>query len=233
LCDEQSEAYKAGYRTIADISKERIRRVIQRIEQRRTELTGRIQHNQERLERMQTQLAELQHANPTLLTGTPPPEAKELLKEIEQRTTQITEHTEELEKIQQTDLGFKAFTCTPSNFKIWRSDDITQENIAEQLSAFANPVVEGSVDVNIVCELLLKSGYMLTERIEKRDNLYLVRGGEFILATESINTQTIERIIELHPQRVVALDVLFNGNDQLKTNTVLQLRDAGIEFRTV
>lgn len=233
LCDEQSEAYKAGYRTIADISKERIRRVIQRIEQRRTELTERVQYNQERLERMQTQLAELHHANPTLLTGTPPPEAKELLKEIEQRTTQITEHTEELEKIQQTDLGFKAFTCTPSNFKIWRSDDITQENIAEQLDAFANPVVEGSVDVNIVYELLLKAGYTLTERIEKRDNLYLVRGGEFILATESINTQTIERIIELHPQRVVALDALFNGNDQLKTNTVLQLRDAGIEFRTV
>ncbi|MBI5181406.1 MAG: hypothetical protein HZA06_00675 [Nitrospirae bacterium] len=31
-CDENSEAYKAGYKTIADIGKERIRRVIQKIE---------------------------------------------------------------------------------------------------------------------------------------------------------------------------------------------------------
>lgn len=31
-CDEESEAYKAGYKTIADIGKERIRRVIKKIE---------------------------------------------------------------------------------------------------------------------------------------------------------------------------------------------------------
>lgn len=33
LCDEKSEAFKAGYKTIADIGKERIRRVIKQIEQ--------------------------------------------------------------------------------------------------------------------------------------------------------------------------------------------------------
>jgi adenine-specific DNA-methyltransferase len=32
-CDEESEAYKAGYKTIADIGKERIRRVIKKIEE--------------------------------------------------------------------------------------------------------------------------------------------------------------------------------------------------------
>jgi hypothetical protein len=32
---------------------------------------------------------------------------------------------------------------------------------------------------------------------------------------------------------VLCLDKLFAGNDQLKTNTVLQMRDAGIEFKTV
>jgi len=34
-CDENSEAFKAGYKTIADIGKERIRRVIRKIEQKR------------------------------------------------------------------------------------------------------------------------------------------------------------------------------------------------------
>lgn len=27
--------------------------------------------------------------------------------------------------------------------------------------------------------------------------------------------------------------ILFKGNDQLKTNTVLQMRDAGTEFKTI
>jgi len=35
-CDENSEAYKAGYKNIADIGKERIRRVIKKIEQEKT-----------------------------------------------------------------------------------------------------------------------------------------------------------------------------------------------------
>jgi len=37
LCDEKSEAYKAGYKTIADIGKERIRRVIKKIESEQKE----------------------------------------------------------------------------------------------------------------------------------------------------------------------------------------------------
>ncbi len=37
LCDENSEAFKAGYRTIADISKERVRKVIQKIKDERKE----------------------------------------------------------------------------------------------------------------------------------------------------------------------------------------------------
>ena len=39
VCDENSEAYKAGYKTIAEISKERIRRVIRRIKKEHSENT--------------------------------------------------------------------------------------------------------------------------------------------------------------------------------------------------
>ncbi len=35
------------------------------------------------------------------------------------------------------------------------------------------------------------------------------------------------------PQKVITLDSLFTGNDQLKTNTVLQMRDAGVDFKTI
>lgn len=39
-CDEKSEAYKAGYKTIADIGKERIRRVINKIKQENPDYKG-------------------------------------------------------------------------------------------------------------------------------------------------------------------------------------------------
>ncbi|MBF0351704.1 MAG: site-specific DNA-methyltransferase [SAR324 cluster bacterium] len=40
LCDENSEAYKAGYKTIADIGKERIRRVIKKIKEEQNSPQG-------------------------------------------------------------------------------------------------------------------------------------------------------------------------------------------------
>lgn len=43
----------------------------------------------------------------------------------------------------------------------------------------------------------------------------------------------IRKVIKTNPQKVVALDKLFEGNDQLKTNTALQMKDAGIDFKTV
>lgn len=35
------------------------------------------------------------------------------------------------------------------------------------------------------------------------------------------------------PVKVIELDRIFKGNDQLKTNTVLQIRDVGIEFKMI
>jgi hypothetical protein len=40
-------------------------------------------------------------------------------------------------------------------------------------------------------------------------------------------------IIALEPQRVICLDAAYGGNDQQKTNTVLEMNSHGIEFRTV
>ena len=48
-----------------------------------------------------------------------------------------------------------------------------------------------------------------------------------------MNQTIIDKIIAAKPQKVITLDNLFAGNDQLKTNTVLQMRDAGVEFKTI
>lgn len=50
---------------------------------------------------------------------------------------------------------------------------------------------------------------------------------------EKATQEIIDAVIAEKPNKVIALDKLFKGNDQLKTNTVLQMKDAGIEFKTI
>jgi adenine-specific DNA-methyltransferase len=203
-CDENSEAYKAGYKTIADIAKERIRRVIQKIEKEKAE-------------------------KPNLFE-----EGK-------------------------LDLGFKVFKLASSNFKIWRSSEIdSAEKLVEQLDAFTDPIRPGAEKQNMLYELMLKAGYELTSPVQyviareakqsqkgkkiasgsanpRNDNIgfYSINNNELIIALDAINEKLIEQIIAAKPQKVITLDSLFTGNDQLKTNTVLQMRDAGVDFKTI
>ena len=181
LTDESSEAFKANYKTIADISKERIKRAIKKIEKD-------IKKN------------------------------KNLFNGEENKTL---------------DLGFKVFKLSSSNFKIWRSNEITEENLVPQLDAFTNPVKEESKTENMLYELMLKAGYLLTDNIVMKDKYYSINNGELIIALEEFNQALIDKIIAVQPHKVITLDNLFTGNDQLKTNTVLQMKDAGIDFKTI
>ena len=178
-CDEKSEAYKAGYKTIAEIGKERIRRAIKKIK-----------------------------ADPQT--------------ELDINNTAGKQ-----------DLGFKVFKLQQSNFKIWRSDVKTKEELVSQLTLHIDPVNEDATIENILYELLLKSGVPLTARIEEKSGYYLVNGGEIALILEKIDESIIEAAISEQPQKVITLDRLFENNDQLKTNTALQLKDAEIDFRVV
>jgi adenine-specific DNA-methyltransferase len=178
LCDEKSEAFKAGYKTISEVSRERIRRVISKIQDE-------------------------QKNKPNIFEN------------------------------KNQDLGFKSFKLSPSNFKIWRGSEINEENLVQQLDAFTNPVREGSEKDNMLYELMLKAGYLLTDKVEKIENLYSIKNGELLIAIESINQATVDKMITLRPKKVISLDILFKDNDQLKTNTVLQMKDAGIDFKTI
>lgn len=190
LCDANSEAYKAGYHTIADISKERIRRagakIRAEVETEQAKQQGQLQFDE----------AQPQTAMP--------------------------------------DLGFKVFRLSDSNFKEWREIHGTdQEQWKQQTIDFLNPVAENATTDNMVYELLLKNGKNLNSTIRHEQGCYNINSGELILLLESANQTTIDYALSSHPQKVIALDSLFEGNDQLKTNTALQFRDAGINFKTI
>lgn len=177
-CDINSAAYKAGCKTIADVSKERIKVAIKKIEKEKAEKPDMFDNGK-------------------------------------------------------LDLGFKVFKLTSSNFKIWRSSDVNEENLVQQLEAFKNPVHANSPEQNMLYELMLKAGYQLTDKVEQTGNYFAIANGELIIALQKLDDKTIQRIIATKPKKVITLDNLFTGNDQLKTNTVLQMKDAEIDFKTI
>jgi adenine-specific DNA-methyltransferase len=165
LCDESSEAHKAGYRTIADISRERIRRVIQKIG---------------------------------------------------------------------GNAGFKSYKLSPSNFKVWRGEEVTEENLLSQIEVSVDRVKPECLAEALLVELMLKSGYKLTDKVENRGDFYYI-DGELVIVLSKMDAEIAAGILGLvpKPQKVIVLDSLFAGNDELKTNTALQLRDAGVGFGAV
>ncbi len=178
ISDENSEAKKLGFETIAEISKERIKRVIKKIV---TEKHGKLAFNS-----------------------------------------------------RSQDLGFKVFKLKSSNFKIWRGDGIENEDsLTEQLEIFKEPVREGAQDQNILYELILKSGFELTAPVKELNGYHSIANGELVIALNSFTSAMLAELLKAKPKRVIALDRLFAGDDDFKTNTLLQLKDAGVEFKTV
>ncbi len=181
LTDEKSEACQAGYKTIADIGKERIRRVIKKIKKEQKD-------------------------------------NKDLFSDIKEPL----------------DLGFKVFKLKESNFNIWKGDKIKNEKqLAEKLDGFIDAVSVNATEENMLYELLLKSGVDLNAKIQEKDGYYIINDNEMVIALSKIDEKTAKFIIDLKPQKVIVLDKLFKKNDQLKTNTALQMKDTKIDFWTI
>lgn len=180
-CDQKSDAYKAGYKTIADIGKERIRRVFAK--------TAKEQEAQER-------------------------ETNEILPGMAKDAPVL-------------DLGFKAFKLDRSNFKIWDGSrpDAPEEELIRQLSFHIDHIDPHSSQEDILYELLLKAGFMLTEKVQKLEmagkTVYSAAEGALLICLEDkITRELIDAVAAAEPMQFLCLDKGFQGNDQLKANAV-------------
>ncbi len=171
-CTDDSEAFKAGYKTIADIGKERIQRVIKKL-------------NKE----------------------------QEGILDLEQSGSQ--------------DRGFKVLKLDKSNFKQWQKlePSITSEKIVEQLELHIDHIEHKATPEDLLYEILLKAGFTPTEKIETKTiadkNVFSVAEGALLLCLENeVTKELVDAIAEAEPMQFICLDAAFQGNDQLKANTV-------------
>mgnify|MGYP000213700740 CR=1 FL=1 len=175
--DEKSEARKAGFNTIAEIAKERIRRA------------GR----------------------------------------------QISDGLQDGSEI---DTGFKVFKLAESGFKQWRQPaDTDAESLQGELLLNIDSVQPDTPSENLLYELMLRMGLKLTCKVSFSDDVYFVEdedtGGLYAFLLERVDQGLIDAVLAKHPVKVAALDRLFEGDDALKSNTVLQMKDAGVMFECV
>jgi adenine-specific DNA-methyltransferase len=184
-CDLESEVYKSGYKTIADVCSNRLRKVINKISDT----------NKDKMDFMQSKQS----------------------------------------------LGFKYYKLAYSNFKKWKSEIGSKEELLKQFEIFKEPLATRPTDsYDLFTELLLKSGVELNAKVERRetdDNVpfYIIKGGQMIYALDSLNNALLKEVEAVKPKVFVTLGNLFTGEkaDEQITNWKLQLKESGIEFKII
>jgi len=177
-CDEKSVAFIEGYKNIAELGKERIRRASKKVSDENSSYKG--------------------------------------------------------------DLGFKSFKLSKSSFKIWNSEEDYEESqtLEESIRLYADNIDMTRNTKDILYELVLKTGYPLTVPIEevKADKkiVYSICNSQLIICLEQkVDKKLLRAIVDMKPSEVICLDNAFGGDDQLKTNTVLEMKSEKIVFKTV
>lgn len=188
---EDSEARKAGYNTIPEIAKERIRRA-----------------------------------------------GKKILEEQKVKAEKEGGLFAEGEK--KLDIGFKVFKLDSSNINAW---DNNPDNLETALHNSLFNIKTDRSEEDLLYEILIKYGIELPRKINRHTiagkTVYEMGTGSLIVClADNLTTEVAEGIGKLYEEvspdgidgncRVVFKDSGFNGSDEIKTNTLLILKQHGI-----
>ena len=210
-CKEDSEAFKAGYKNIAEIGKERIRRSAMKIKQ---DLQDKILNLQQKIEKAEKKA-----------TASNQEKQQEITAEIEKQQQEIASLKNRIKKL---DLSFQSFYLTTSNFKEWETDPSKQKDLKLALETQVHPIKENSNDLDIIFEILLKEGILLSTKITSKTiankKVYFIEKHQLYICLEKINLALIDKILEKNPNKIILLDSNFDGNDELKINCFQRIK---------
>jgi adenine-specific DNA-methyltransferase len=132
----------------------------------------------------------------------------------------------DLDAGKERDRGFRVFKLAESNMKTWNADSPKDpRDLGKQLELHVDHIRSDRTQEDILFEILMKSGYPLTARIETltvaEKKVFSVAEGALLVCLEKdLTIEVIRALAERKPERVVCLDAGFAGNDQLKANAV-------------
>ena len=234
-CDEKSEAYKAGYKNICEIGKERIRRAGKQLTGNREQLTG----NSEQV----TINGEQGIGGSSRKTV----------------TCNLLPVTYNLSPVTSPDFGFKVFKLDTSNLKTWDSTPIEEEQLSllyQRMNQMIHRVKPDRTDLDMVYEIMLKLGVPLiypVTKIQLTVNREQVTVGDkpvncsllpvtcytvgedcllLICLVGNVQPEDVEAMVEYAPAKIIISRDSF-ADDTAMSNAYYILRDKEIELKLV
>jgi adenine-specific DNA-methyltransferase len=207
VCDENSEAAKAGYKTIAEIGKERIRRAGEKIK-----------------EELKVKHAEWkkQQALDSKKGG-----KLELDDEAQGETNPYIIDPEAL------DIGFKSFRIEETKIN-WLKKDLRGEDIIAEAGLTTQDALDfvpGYTDTDVVYELMLRQSNIpltgtITKPIASAKRAYLYADAYLVCLEEKITQKLVESLatIEPTPNKYFFRDSAFGTDIALKDETFRRLK---------
>lgn len=162
---------------------------------------------------------------------------KKILEEQKAKTEKEGLLTEETKRL---DIGFKVFKLDSSNIYAW---DDNPDNLEGALFNSVRNIKTDREDDDLLYEILIKYGIELSEKINRRTiagkTVYEMGAGSLIVClADNLTSDVAEGIGKLYKEvkpegvesncHVIFKDAGFNGSDEVKTNTMLILKQHGI-----
>lgn len=209
LCDEKSEAYKAGYKNICEIGKERIRRAGKSILDRQCTAI----FLEAGLDLLQTQL------------------------DME-NTADVDHEMDVYDKLDVGFKVFKLDTSNLKTWDNTLVAEDDMQILLDRMNGMIHRVKSDRSDMDMVCEIMLKLGVPLdcsVEKIEFNGKTAYTVGKDCLLLVclaEDVQPEDVETMAEYAPAKVIIARDSF-ADDTVMSNAHYILRDRGIELKLV
>ena len=219
LCDEKSEAYKAGYKNICEIGKERIRRAGEKLKDT-LESSGLFVRAAKRYQDQHGSLEGLTYA------------------EWEESPDVINAKKEMAAKL---DVGFRVFKLDTSNLETWDATPIENEQLDllyQRMNSMIHRVKPERTDLDMIYEIMLKLGVPLTYSVTpfSINNKAVYGVGDdcllLVCLVENVQPEDVEQMTQYAPAKIIISRDSF-ADDTAMANAYYILRDHGIELKLV
>ena len=219
-CDENSEAFRAGFKNLCEVGKERIRRAGKAI----------IEEDQAWAK------VPLNRTDGSMVGDSTPAKIVDVV-DLHDGKPPI----EFVDNRKHPDTGFRVFKLDTSNLKTWDATPIENEQMEllyDRMNSMVQRVKPDRSDLDMVCEIMLKLGVPLTYTVSKIEvngkTAYTVGEDSLLLISLSANVQPedVEAMADYAPAKVIISRESF-ANDTAMANAYYILRDKEIELKLI
>ena len=224
VIDENSEAYKAGYKNICEIGKERIRRAGAKIQAENDKL--------KQVPMLETEEDMTLFAAAAHVKGS---------KGVEQ----VKPLFEQVDISRDIDTGFKVFKLDNSNLKTWDTTPVDMDSpeqmniLTQRMNDMIDTIKPDRSDMDMVYEIMLKMGVPLTYPVTPMEiggkTAYSVGDESLLLISlkEGLTTEIIEQMADEYiPSKIILSEKCF-ADDTAMSNAHYILKDRKIELKLV